>query len=71
MFGDCRPRHPERFCQFADGRFAEGEPTENRPSRAVGERSERTVEARVTGNHSVTNLAPAAIVVNSMLLFGT
>jgi hypothetical protein len=63
MLGDRRPRHPERFGQFADRRFAKGEPTENRPSRAVGEGSERTVEARVTGNHSVTNLARAAIVV--------
>jgi hypothetical protein len=51
MFGDRRPRHPERFCQFADRRFAEGEPTQNRPSGAVGKGSERLVEAKATGNH--------------------
>ena len=56
MFGDRRPRHPKRFGQFADSRFAEGEPTENRPSGAVGKCSEGAVEASVTGNHSVTNL---------------
>ena len=63
MFGDRRPRHAERFGQFADRRFPEGEATENRTSRGVSERSERTVEARVTGNHLVTNLPRAAIVV--------
>ena len=51
MFGDRRPRHPKRFRQFADRRFAEGEPTEKGPSGAVGEGSERAVEAYVTGNH--------------------
>lgn len=63
MLGDRRPRHPKRFSEFADRRFAYGEPTENGPSGAIGEGRERAVEARVTGNHSVTNLAGGPIVV--------
>jgi hypothetical protein len=63
MLGDRRPRHPKRFSEFADRRFAHGEPTENGPSRVIGEGRERAVEARATGNHSVTNLAGGPIVV--------